>query len=161
MAPRFLWDLSLRIFQPACGHFLSMAEHFAPAHKWHFHTSQALCPFPFQALCLFPFQALCGTSEAGSCCPGRLRLAVLAFPCAGISHPVVHSHMHLSHTLLPASPMPFRACLRMHLLAHVIINQGTTHLLRAKPACLPACLPACARSLLATRIESRLGRDPR
>ena len=61
--PRFLWDLSLRIFLPACGHFLSMGpcfpEHFAPAHKWHFHTFQALCPFPFQALCLFPFQALC------------------------------------------------------------------------------------------------------
>lgn len=79
MAPRFLWDLSLLIFQPACGHFLSMGpcfpEHFDPAHKWHFHAFQALCPFPFQASCLFPFQALChfhlhSTYHAASFPPG-------------------------------------------------------------------------------------------
>ena len=97
------------------------------------------------------------TSEAGSCRPGRLRLALLAFPRAGISHPVVHIHMHLSHTLFPASPLPFRACLRMHLLAHAIINQGTSHHLRAKTACLPACLPACPPGRAGGRVGVRAG----
>jgi hypothetical protein len=96
------------------------------------------------------------TSEAGSCCPGRLRLALLAFPRAGISHPVVHIYMNLSHTLFPAS-LPLRACLRMHLLAHAIINQRTSHHLRAKPACLPACLPAYLPACLPTWESGRAG----
>ena len=69
--PAFYGTFRSGSFSSACGHFLLMGpcfpEHFAPAHKWHCHTFQALClfhflalcPFHFLASCLFPFQAQC------------------------------------------------------------------------------------------------------